>query len=319
MKESLQILVIAASLLIGSISIIFAYRLMRNYKLPYLSTYFYFLVFLFVFSIYGVLGSSLLRFFLMTTGSGSESGQTIQLILIFLGVPFLILSWYMFYRFCKELTGHPLSAKFTPVYFITLALLFLGYGYLLVRILQFGEDLFDLTLRLLVIAYSVITALVVSGGLLQVLIPSRKSADRQFRKTNRLLVYMYAAFYIIQIVVLNFSLAYPLITLLFIFLLFSFHVIPILFLNIFLDKHYVEPEISESFDSLLEGFVSKYGISKRETEIVELIFSGKSNQDISDSLFISVQTVKDHIYRIYLKTGVKNRVQLTNLIRIHGS
>jgi DNA-binding CsgD family transcriptional regulator len=39
-----------------------------------------------------------------------------------------------------------------------------------------------------------------------------------------------------------------------------------------------------------------------------------TNQEISDSLFISVQTVKDHIYRIFLKTGVKNRVQLTNLL-----
>jgi len=46
-----------------------------------------------------------------------------------------------------------------------------------------------------------------------------------------------------------------------------------------------------------------------------LICKGNSNQDISDSLFISLQTVKDHIHRIYLKTGVKNRVQLTNLIR----
>ncbi len=319
MKESLQILVIASSLLIGSISIIFAFRLMRNYKLPYLSTYFYFLVFLFVFSIYGVLGSSILRFFLENSLTNPESAETIQLILIFLGVPFLILSWYMFYRFCRELTGHSLSVIFTPVYFITLALLFLGYGYLLFRILQFGEDLFDLTIRLLVIAYSVITALVVAAGLLQVSILSRKSADRQHRKANLLPVYMYTAFFTIQIVLLNFSLAYPLVSLLFIFLLFSFHVIPILFLNIFLDKNYIEPEISESFDKLLEYFVSKYGISKRETEIVELIFSGKSNQDISDSLFISLQTVKDHIHRIYLKTGVKNRVQLTNLIRVHDS
>ncbi|MCK4751511.1 MAG: helix-turn-helix transcriptional regulator, partial [Bacteroidales bacterium] len=68
-------------------------------------------------------------------------------------------------------------------------------------------------------------------------------------------------------------------------------------------------------DQSLASFVSKFEISKRETEIVELICKGKSNQDISDSLFISLQTVKDHIYRIYLKTGVKNRVQLTNLIR----
>jgi len=318
MRESLQILVITASLLIGSVTIIFAYRLMRSYKLPYLSTYFYFLVFLFVFSIYGVLGSSILGFFLANTASGPESGQTVQLILIFLGIPFMILSWYMFYRFCRELTGHILTKIFTPVYFIIQALSFLGYGYLLIRILQFGEDLYDLTMRLLVTAYSVITALVVAGGLMQVLILSWRSKDRHARKTNHLMVYIYAVFFITQIVLLNFTLAYPLITLLFIFLMFSFHLIPIFFLNIFLDKNYVEPEITRSLDDLLARFVEKFGISKRETEIVELIFSGKSNQEISDSLFISLQTVKDHIHRIYLKTGVKNRVQLTNLIRMHN-
>ena len=39
-----------------------------------------------------------------------------------------------------------------------------------------------------------------------------------------------------------------------------------------------------------------------------------SNQEISDSLYISLQTVKDHVHRIFTKTGVKNRVQLTNLV-----
>ncbi|MDA3822091.1 MAG: LuxR C-terminal-related transcriptional regulator, partial [Bacteroidales bacterium] len=64
----------------------------------------------------------------------------------------------------------------------------------------------------------------------------------------------------------------------------------------------------------LELMTVKYEISKRETEIVELICKGMSNQEISNSLFISLQTVKDHVYRIFLKTGVKNRVQLTNLV-----
>ena len=57
----------------------------------------------------------------------------------------------------------------------------------------------------------------------------------------------------------------------------------------------------------------KFGITKREREIIHLICEGNSNRDIRDQLFISLQSVKDHIYRIYQKTGVKNRVQLTNL------
>lgn len=62
-----------------------------------------------------------------------------------------------------------------------------------------------------------------------------------------------------------------------------------------------------------DDFVQKYGISKRELEIIKLISEGKTNQDIADALFISIETVKDHNSNIYLKTDVKNRTQLTKL------
>jgi DNA-binding NarL/FixJ family response regulator len=61
--------------------------------------------------------------------------------------------------------------------------------------------------------------------------------------------------------------------------------------------------------------MNKYGISRREWEIIQLISTGKSNRDIEDELYISLATVKDHVHNIYTKTGVKNRVQLTNLAR----
>ena len=56
-------------------------------------------------------------------------------------------------------------------------------------------------------------------------------------------------------------------------------------------------------------------LSKREQEILALILEGKSNQDIADELFISISTIKTHIYNIYRKLGVKNRLQVINLIR----
>lgn len=64
---------------------------------------------------------------------------------------------------------------------------------------------------------------------------------------------------------------------------------------------------------LAEELVRKYKISKREMEVIQLITEGYTNQQIADELFISVETVKDHNSRIYLKTDVKNRTQLTKL------
>lgn len=72
-------------------------------------------------------------------------------------------------------------------------------------------------------------------------------------------------------------------------------------------------ETEENFT--FDNFCLKYEISKREKEIIPLISEGLTNKDIAKKLFITLQTVKDHTSRIYLKTEVKNRMQLANLLR----
>jgi len=69
----------------------------------------------------------------------------------------------------------------------------------------------------------------------------------------------------------------------------------------------------------LEPIRYKYNISKREEEIIRLVLQGKTNKEIEDLLFISYQTVKTHLYRIYKKMSVKNRLQLIQVIssRLH--
>jgi DNA-binding CsgD family transcriptional regulator len=70
-------------------------------------------------------------------------------------------------------------------------------------------------------------------------------------------------------------------------------------------------EISDS--ALLNDFHDKYGLSDREMEVVKLLSEGKTNKEIADILFVSIETIKDHNYNIFIKTGVKNRTQLANL------
>jgi DNA-binding CsgD family transcriptional regulator len=71
--------------------------------------------------------------------------------------------------------------------------------------------------------------------------------------------------------------------------------------------------------SLPVGFVQRYRISPRECEIISMMERGFSNRKLAEGLFISVQTVKNHVYHIYRKTGAENKVQLINLIRTFGS
>lgn len=60
--------------------------------------------------------------------------------------------------------------------------------------------------------------------------------------------------------------------------------------------------------------VSYFELTPRECDIVMCIFSGCSNEEIGSRLFISTNTVKNHIYHIYQKTGVRNRVELLNSV-----
>jgi DNA-binding CsgD family transcriptional regulator len=64
-----------------------------------------------------------------------------------------------------------------------------------------------------------------------------------------------------------------------------------------------------------EEFCKRFEVSPRETDIVREICNGLSNKEISDKLFISLQTVKDHTHRIYIKTNVRSRVQLITLVK----
>jgi LuxR family transcriptional regulator, maltose regulon positive regulatory protein len=50
-------------------------------------------------------------------------------------------------------------------------------------------------------------------------------------------------------------------------------------------------------------------LTARELEVLKLINTGSSNQDIAGQLFISIPTVKRHISNIYAKLGVKSRTQ----------
>ena len=50
-------------------------------------------------------------------------------------------------------------------------------------------------------------------------------------------------------------------------------------------------------------------LSDRELEVLALIASGASNQQIAEHLVVSMSTVKSHINRTYRKLGVNSRTQ----------
>jgi DNA-binding CsgD family transcriptional regulator len=59
-------------------------------------------------------------------------------------------------------------------------------------------------------------------------------------------------------------------------------------------------------------------LSPREIEMLRLIAAGKSNRDIADTLFISLNTVATHVRNILTKTGCANRTEAAAYALRHG-
>ena len=54
----------------------------------------------------------------------------------------------------------------------------------------------------------------------------------------------------------------------------------------------------------------KWGLTRREQELIPLIGRGLSNKEIANFLNLSEQTIKNHIHRILRKVGVPDRLSV---------
>jgi two-component system nitrate/nitrite response regulator NarL len=87
--------------------------------------------------------------------------------------------------------------------------------------------------------------------------------------------------------------------------------------EIWLDNR-MTAEVINAFKKSSEGVGrrDKPLLSDREREIVQLVAQGFRNREIGEKLFISEQTVKNHLHNIFDKLGVSDRLELA-LYAIH--
>lgn len=76
--------------------------------------------------------------------------------------------------------------------------------------------------------------------------------------------------------------------------------------------HYYQSLREEKAQNNLLAKVNRqltHPLSPREVEVLELLLEGKSNQEIATTLFVSVNTIKTHLSKLYSKLGVDSRAQ----------
>jgi DNA-binding CsgD family transcriptional regulator len=317
MNDLLVTAALIISLFPGVAAISLAYQAQKKFRLAHLSTYLYFQIFINVFGIYGISGQVMARKILEIHQSPFQTIKTIEHFFSFLGLPFFILAWYMFFRLCREISEKNVSRSFSLAYLLTASAVFFAYGIIIIlsNLSPFGDRQQTLFAAAILILYAVIEAVILAVGLAQLYRYAARVPDAKRQRAVRFFAHINLAVYLVSVVLSLFSHQADFWVILYLLAFFSANLPPLLFWRGYLRKYAVASSLQAMSPDIMKQFLQDYKISKREEEVIQELCAGRSNKEISQALFISLQTVKDHIYRIYQKTDVKNRVQLINLIQ----
>lgn len=309
-ETGLFIITFIVSAALAVIGIMITYQLYLTHQKRVLQILFYQQIFMISFFIYGIWGNIALHEILADLNLSLAIKTKLTIFIPVLGIPFLLVSWFMLLRFAYILNGFKESKKFPWFYFPSLFILVFGFSVLVNNGVIGVSGTPDLFIIRSITAINFIVHILF-------LIPfifgrKNKPLTKEVVLNKKQAFFYFTGVTIYSGVLSYFNIFGSISMCVSILLLFTISVsIPIIIkLN---GKTQLVPQKSSNLN--FNEFCSLYEISKREAEIVLEICTGKTNKDISEKLFITLQTVKDHNYRIYSKLGVKTRVQLTNLVR----
>lgn len=285
--------------------ILLSSRLRNNYRNEIFSTLLYFQAFICTFGFYGIWGHVVIRAFLSSYISPDQLSRLSDFASL-MGLPFLVFAWMMLVRFSFEISGRKNNNWMVFWFLLINFTVIIAVGYFITKA-SFVEP------ALLIKDYFIIMNFIYSLlSSLLILFPKRgRSVIHDYDR--KIIAPAIFVVMLLQCLSLAFYNSQPYLAIIFIFTFFAGNIFLPLYLSYgtLLSAFTENSVIAPSF----EEFCRKYEVSPRETDVVKEICNGLSNKEISDKLFISLQTVKDHTHRIYIKTNVKSRVQLINLVK----
>ncbi len=317
--EHILLLGILITLIVATWAAIYVYQIQKTYDYLFLKPLFHYCVF------YDIAVFSLLITIYFTINFPKNYLQDNFPVFSDLGYLFVTLFEiglvYSLFRVYLGLKDWDIPVKIKFWIFVGIGVFVLSFG---VRLVLLPEGTFRTFLRsiqlsiynnFLVLEIPILIALVVGR---------KKEKDRRKIKLRRSLAWLYFFRYFILIgifillVVLNLrgaevgprTIRYSMALILCIF----FSLIPYIWIKFFFKKYAESMLVFVEDREILDSIYDKYNISKREQDILKLILDGKSNKEIEAALFISYHTVKNHVYNLYQKLGVKNRYELVHFI-----
>ena len=291
-------------LIVGALAISYIYQTYKTYRFPLLQPFMYCLIFLNLLILanlsFKYLQINLLTNFLSYKTSVYHDIIDPLITLFFIGLA------YSLFRFVLQFKERTVSSYFNKWFGAGVIILMLTYA---LRLILFYQGTSPLWLFIVHLSVFLIAVLVPFVLFIHILIHGKKL--KESNKSRIIIVFgaFYLTGYSLLIVSLLIQKTISVFSVPLIFLLFN--LFPFFWIKRFLLRYgNALPFIMNQHN--MEKIYDKYTISKREQEIIDLVLHGKSNSEIANSLFIAKSTVKNHIYRLYQKLGVKSRFELVN-------
>jgi DNA-binding CsgD family transcriptional regulator len=293
---------------IGGLMVRKAYVLQSTYSLPYLPSYTFFLASWNAYVLFSIFLQILAVKFLPDDMWFSLTQATSPLFITVMAV-----NLYFIAAFLAQLSGSPLTKSYKIVFVVIWA----GLAGMTAMVNGQFRDPISAGRQILTLLFFLFKIASLYGWILIALFRLRKEEDLPKRRSLRIFVMLVLAGLILfdlsvripypaglerfkDYIIAACQILAPCTSLIYLVNFLRRHA---------LDRPFQEPRLD------LKTVLAPFGISIRETEIVQLIMKGLSNKEIADRLCISVDTVKKHSYNSYKKLRVQNRVQLTYFIQ----
>jgi DNA-binding CsgD family transcriptional regulator len=297
------VFILSAAMAAGGVVI--SSKLRNSFRHEIFSTLLYYQVFIYTFGFYGIWGQVAIKAFLSPYISAELLGRFSDIAML-MGLPFVVFAWLMNTKFSLDISGRKPPKWFLSIFLILNFAVLLAVGFILTKAEKARpESLIKYYYISLNFLYSLISSIVI-------MIP-RKKSSMIHDYDRRIIAPAIFIIMLCQSAPLLFYTSQPYLGVIFIFTFFAGNT----FLPVYLNYGTLLSAFADinRKDVTFEDFCRKFEVSPRESEIVREICNGLSNKEISEKLFISLQTVKDHTHHIYIKTNVRSRVQLINLVK----
>ncbi|HSC13806.1 MAG TPA: LuxR C-terminal-related transcriptional regulator [Gammaproteobacteria bacterium] len=312
-----QVLIVTFVLCLGLTvaTVLVSRQLLSTYASEFLRHHFYYLAAVHAFAFYGLWGQILTRAVLGVVDTDAAAVNLVAVFVPLLGVPFLFVSWAMLVNMAGSMFGKPIKPAWHSAHIAVFGLLLVGVWAAVGRLQAEPASPLDV-LGLVEAAAMIGVELLYFVAFLVIVWRSRVVAEGDRRRV--LLVFsallcgaFVARSLLAALVLLDIRLG--------VVALLAFHgsnLPALLYLRASADRLFAPVKAEHATKQGMDHVLDRYGITKRERQIVQKVCLGKTNKQIAEELFISLQTVKDHTHRIYSKIGVNSRMQLVQMMNI---